>query len=270
MLAQEILLRAKKNVFTNKSAGELSKIRGEGLDFCEIRPYEAGDDVRKINFSASAKTGDLQTNVFNENKQINVLICVVLSSSLHFGSQRLKSDTIAEIIALLGCSSIKQQNQTQLLFFTNGEPKLFHLNNTGDVLRVIEAIQSWDLLNIQSDLKSLDNYLLQQNKSLSFIVGDFYQMHDYSLVAHKHQINAIIVRDTLEELPLFASELDLVSAENGRTIEANMGKKLARKYQTKLLSQDDQLLSHFSKHGVNVGKIYTDDNAFIKLSQILR
>jgi hypothetical protein len=49
-----------------------------------------------------------------------------------------------------------------------------------------------------------------------------------------------------------------------------MGKKLARKYQTKLLSQDDQLLSHFSKHGVNVGKIYTDDNAFIKLSQILR
>ena len=47
MLAQEILLRAKKNVFTNKSAGELSKIRGEGLDFCEIRPYEPGDDIRK-------------------------------------------------------------------------------------------------------------------------------------------------------------------------------------------------------------------------------
>ncbi len=270
MLAQEILLRAKKNVFTNKSADGLTKIRGEGLDFCEIRPYETGDDVRKINFSASAKTGDLQTNVFNENKQISVLICVVLSSSLHFGSQRLKSDTIADIIALLGCSSIKQHNQTQLLFFTNGEPTLWHLNNTADVLRAIEAMQSWDLLKIQSDLKMLDRYLLQQQKSLSFIIGDFYQAHDYSLMAHKHQINALIVRDTLEELPLFASELELVSAENGRMVEANMEKKLASKYQTKLQAQDDELIAHFAKHGANVGKIYTNENTFIKLGQILR
>ena len=91
MLAQEILLRAKKNIFTNKSAGELSKIRGDGLDFCEIRPYEPGDEIRKINFNASGKTGELQTNIFNEDKQINIVICIMLSSSLHFGSQCLKA-----------------------------------------------------------------------------------------------------------------------------------------------------------------------------------
>jgi Uncharacterized conserved protein (some members contain a von Willebrand factor type A (vWA) domain) len=155
MLAQEILLRAKKNVFTNKSAGELSKIRGEGLDFCEIRPYEPGDDIRKINFTASGKTGELQTNIFNENKQINVVICIMLSSSLHFGSQCLKSETIAQIIALLGCSSIKQHNQTQLLFFSKNEQQLFRFNNTSDVLHAIEAILSWDLLKQSLTFKHL-------------------------------------------------------------------------------------------------------------------
>jgi len=270
MLAQEILLRAKKNVFTNKSAGELSKIRGEGLDFCEIRPYEPGDDIRKINFSASGKTGELQTNIFNENKQINVVICIMLSSSLHFGSQCLKSETIAQIIALLGCSSIKQQNQTQLLFFTKAEQKIFSLRNTGDVLCAIEAILTWDLLNTQPDFQALNNYLLQHQKSMSFIIGDFYQNNDYSLIAHKNQINALIVRDTLEENPNFSSELDLVNAQSGDSVEANMNKKLALKYQTKLHAQDEILLSHFAKHRINAGKIYTSDDAFIKLNQILR
>lgn len=270
MLAQEILLHAKKHVFTNKSAGELSKIRGEGLDFCEIRPYEFGDDIRKINFSASGKTGELQTNIFNENKQINVVICIMLSSSLHFGSQRLKSETIAQIIALLGCSSTKQHNQTQLVFFAENEQKIFHINNTGDILHAIEAMLAWDLLKTKPDFQALNQYLLQQGKSLTFIIGDFYQQDDYSLIAHKNEVNALVVRDKLEELPNFSLELDLVNAQNNSTIKANMNKRLALKYYKKLKAQDDQLWSHFAKHGVNVGKLYTDEDAFSKLTQILR
>ena len=101
-------------------------------------------------------------------------------------------------------------------------------------------------------------------------MGDFYQNNDYSLIAHKNQINILVVRDTLEELPNFGSELDLVSAESGGSVEANMNKRLALKYQKNLAIQDDRLFSHFAKHGINTGKIYTNDNAFIKLSQILR
>jgi hypothetical protein len=73
------------------------------------------------------------------------------------------------------------------------------------------------------------------------------------------------VRDRLEEMPNFATELDLVNAEDGNTIEASMNKKLAKKYQTKLNAQDDKLFSHFAKHGINVGKLYTSDDAFIKV-----
>lgn len=270
MLAQEILLRAKKQVFTNQSAGELSKIRGEGLDFCEIRPYESGDDIRKINFTASGKTGELQTNIFNDNKQINVLIYVMLSSSLHFGSHCLKSETIAQIIALLGCSSIKQHNQTQLIFISKNVQKVFHLKNTGDILQAIEAILDWDLLSTQSDSKALENHLLHQKKSLTFIISDFYQTCDFSLIAHRNEVNSLMIRDTLEERPDLATELDLVNAQDGSSIEANMNKKLASRYQNKLKAIDDKTFAHFAKHGIAAGKIYTHDDPFSKLSQILR
>ena len=78
------------------------------------------------------------------------------------------------------------------------------------------------------------------------------------------------MRDTLEEMPNFAAELDLVNTQDGSTVEANMNKKLASKYHAKLNAKDDKLFSHFVKHKINAGKIYTNDDAFTKLSQILR
>lgn len=78
------------------------------------------------------------------------------------------------------------------------------------------------------------------------------------------------MRDKLEENPNFGAELDLINPEHGGCVKANIGKKLALKYQTKLHNQDNKLFSHFAKHRINAGKLYTCDNAFIKLSQILR
>ncbi|BAS67872.1 DUF58 domain-containing protein [Bathymodiolus septemdierum thioautotrophic gill symbiont] len=270
MLAQEILLRAKKNVFTNKSSEHLSKMRGEGLDFCEIRPYQAGDDIRKINFSASAKTGELQTNIFNEDKQINVVICVLLSSSLHFGSVKLKSVLIAEIIAHLAHSSIKQKNQTKLVFFSDVGQQIFPLSNTGELLVAIKRMLDFDLLKTELNFEALNNYLLQQPKSMTFVISDFYQHNDYGLIAHKNQINAIMVRDPLEELPNFGTELNLVNAQNHNTLTVDIDKKVAKKYQDALQIEDNKRYMHFSQHKINVGKLYTNEDVFIKLSQILR
>ncbi|MBA5248497.1 MAG: DUF58 domain-containing protein [Gammaproteobacteria bacterium] len=270
MTAQEILLRAKKNVFTQKSAEHFSKMRGEGLDFCEIRPYQAGDDIRKINFSASGKTGELQTNIFNEDRQINVVICVMFSSSLHFGSTRMKSELIAEIVAHLAYSSIQQKNQTKLVFFWNAEQQIFPLKHMGDLLAAIESMLQFDLLKTEFNADGLSRYLLQEPKSLVFAIGDFYQQNDYSRVAHKNQMNAIIVRDPLEELPNFGVELNLINAQNQACIEAHIDQKTAKKYQSRLKTEDDKHYLHFAQHKINFGKIYTNDDVFIKLSEALR
>lgn len=270
MQAQEILLKAKKNVFTRKTADSLSKMRGDGLDFCEIRPYQAGDDVRKINFNASSRMNELQTNVFNENRQINVVIAVVLSSSLHFGSVRLKNSLMAEIIANLGYSSMQQKNQTKVVFFSGLEQKIFSINHTGDLFLAIEYMLQVNLLKITTDFKVLNDYLIQQKKSLVFVLSDFYQPFDGVLIANKNQINALIVRDHLEEFPNLNAALHLINAQNNSSIELNLDKKLAQKYQTKLKKQDQKLHSHFLQYKINFGIIYTADDTFTKLSQILK
>jgi hypothetical protein len=84
----------------------------------------------------------------------------------------------------------------------------------GSLLVATEALLNFDLLKIQINPEALSTYLVQQAKSLVFVIGDFYQSIDYSMIAHKNQINAILVRDPLEELPLFGTELSLKNAQN--------------------------------------------------------
>jgi uncharacterized protein (DUF58 family) len=268
MLAKEILLRAKKQVWTNKSSNSLSKIRGEGLDFCEIRPYQPGDDVRHINFTASAKGQELQTNVFNEDKQISVVIAVLLSSSLQFGSQTLKIETLAEIVAILGLSSIKQHNKTQLVLFEK-KSIFFDLHNEAILLDALEFILNFDLAKITFDFKKANDFLATCPKSLVFLLGDFYTQYNYALTRKKHQLNALIVRDKLEENPNFLSQLDLVDFSTNHKIGVDFNAKISEKYQTKIQAIDKSISQYFAKNTIKSGKIYTHDSVFLTLNQLL-
>lgn len=268
--AKQILFKAKKDVFTINAGSSLSKMRGDGLDFCEIRPYQFGDDVRKVNFSASSKTGELQTSVFNESKQINVILTVVLNAGLFFGSQKLKITTLVESVAILGFSSIKQKNNSKIIIFKGLKKHIFKLKNEGDLLKILEFILSIDLLKIVENFESISKHLLQEKKALVFILGDFYQFNNYGAIAKKHQLNIIIVRDKLEELPNFCEELSLINSVNNSQVLVNIGNKLAKKYQILLAENDKKLWQEFKKYNVCFGKIFTSDKVFIKLNNILR
>ncbi|HHB94019.1 MAG TPA: DUF58 domain-containing protein, partial [Campylobacterales bacterium] len=73
-VAKEILLRAKKDVFSGNLGNHITTFKGDGLDFREIRDYDYGDDIRKINWKATAKGNGLKTNVFNEERELNIVI----------------------------------------------------------------------------------------------------------------------------------------------------------------------------------------------------
>lgn len=268
MLAQEILLRAKKNVWTHLSSENLSKIHGNGLDFAKIRPYQAGDDVRFINFTASAKTDELQTNVFYENKQISVVIAVFLTSSLYFGSKVLKTETIAEILAILALSSLKQHNKTKVILSSKTLDE-FNIQDEAQVFEIIEKILNFNFKNNSLDFDIVKNFLLNYNKSLMFVLGDFYQQYNLDSVAHKHQLNNIIIRDKLEENPNFISNMDLVDRENNQLISIDFNKNVAKKYQNEISKIDNKNYNYFVQNNITFGKIFTDDNYFLRLNNIL-
>ena len=109
-----------------------------------------------------------------------------------------------------------------------------------------------------------------KQRSVIFVVGDFYGDVDLSEIAYKNDLYALIVRDRLEEYPLLNGEYELVNATNLKSSEFNITKNVAKKYKELLDLQDEQLKEHFLKHRITHGKIYTDDDIFLRLSQIIK
>jgi uncharacterized protein (DUF58 family) len=272
-VAREILIRAKKDVFSGNLGNHLTTFKGDGLDFREIRDYEYGDDIRKINWRATAKGRGLKTNVFNEERELNIVIAFMVSGSLHFGSIKLKQEVATEIMALLAFSALKNSNRLQSLFFEKKIEKFFEpTKNDAIVYQLVESAISFDCLGREVDYKAFCDFVngVVRQKSLIFMVGDFYGDVDLSEIAHKNELYAIIVRDRFEENPTLNGEFELVDTNTLNSNEMVLNKSVASEYQRLIQKHDAKLREHFLQHQITYGKIYTDEDIYIRLSEIIK
>lgn len=271
--AKEIIIKAKTNIFNSNLGGQLTSLKGEGLDFKEIKEYSYGDNIKNINWKATAKSNSLKVNVFDESRQLNIIVAFLINGSLEFGSVNMKQDIAAEIIALLGFSSIYNHDLLFPIFFSD-KSEIFY-EPTYDETIIYKLIQ--DALEIKCikkevNYKNFCDYVnnTMKQRSVIFVVGDFYGDVNLSQIAYKNDVYALIVRDRLEEYPLLNGEYELVNAINLKSSEFNITKDVAKKYKELLDLQDEQLEEHFLKHRIKHGKIYTDDDIFLRLSQIIK
>ena len=272
-VAKEILLRAKKDVFSGNLGNHLTTFKGDGLDFREIRDYDYGDDIRKINWKSTAKGNGLKTNVFNQERELNIVIAFMLSGSLHFGSVKLKQEVATEIMALLAFSSIKNDNRLQSVFFEKKIEKFFEpTKNDAIVYQLVENAIEYDCLGKEVSYKAFCDFVngVVKQKSLIFIVGDFYGDVDLSEIAHKNEVYAIIVRDRLEENPILNGEFELVDPNSLNSKDITLNKEIAKEYKRLIENHDRELREHFLQHQVSFGKIYTDEDIYIRLSEIIK
>jgi len=272
-VAKEILLRAKKDVFSGNLGNYLTTFKGDGLDFREIRDYDYGDDIRKINWKATAKGNGLKTNVFNEERELNIVIAFMLSGSLHFGSVKLKQEVATEIMALLAFSALKNDNRLQSVFFEKDIEKFFEpTKNDAIVYQLVDSAIRFDTLGREVDYQAFCDFVngVVRQKSLIFMVGDFYGDIDLSEIAHKNEVYAIIVRDRLEENPTLNGEFELVDTNTLSSSEMTINKEVAKEYQKLIQKHDKKLREHFLQHQIAYGKIYTDEDIYIRLSEIIK
>ncbi len=272
-LAKEILLRAKKDVFSGNLGNHLTTFKGDGLDFREIRDYEYGDDIRKLNWKATAKGAGLKTNVFNEERELNIVLVFAISGSLHFGSVKLKQDIAAEVLTLLAFSALKDNNKLQSLFFSDHQERFFEPSkNKSIVYDILESAIDIDALKKEVNFKSLSNYINStiKQKSLIFIVGDFYGDINLSEIAYKHEVYALIIRDRFEEFPLLNGEFELIDTNTLNSSELILNRDVASEYKKLIDDQDEKLKEHFLEHRVKFGKIYTDEDIYLRLTEIIK
>ncbi len=266
-----LIFKTKRKIFSDFSGNNISRLKGEGTDFEEIRAYIYGDDRRKIDWKNSAKMQSLYVKVYNETREINVVIASLLNGNLEFGTQKKKKDLLIEICAILGYSTIKNGDLFRGASLSIDKKQI---NSSSKKVFLLEEylniLSTKNLLNLKADFKNDINYLQKyiKKKSLIFIISDFLDEINLSILSRRHEIVVIIVRDYFEENPNLDGEINLVDPESGEEVETYLTKSMLKKYRAKYIENDKKLFSHLNHLGISYTKIYTHEDPFIKLKKV--
>ncbi len=268
---KKILVRARRQVFSEMVGNNPSIFQGEGYDFIELREYMPGDDIRHIDWNITAKMQKPFIKIFREERELNVVVVSVLNGSVHFGSKKFKQETIAEVVALLSFSTIKNGDLLSSYIFT--DKMVSHLKPSKKVNQIqksVDEILSFDALNQKVNFKVIADTLYKRlkRKSLIIVVGDFFEIPNFALLAQKHEVVAIVVRDLLEEKPPQMGFSSLVDPESGAVLEGDFNTASVQAYAKKVQAHDHQLYDTFRKHQIRFTKVYTTSSASVELKRL--
>lgn len=264
-------LKARYQVYTLLAGNNLSKMHGEGYDFSELREYQIGDDVRKINWTITAKLGRPYIKELHANRELSVVVAAMMDGSLYFGEENRKQHTITEIATILGYSAHHNNDLFTGFSFHNDKHRvtpptkqLYHIENFSKTLYELETLHT--ALEYTKAIHTLSTHIYK--RSLLFIIGDFLEPVDLSLLAQKHEVIAIIVRHREEERPKKLGEAILDNPKTAQSRHTDFGAAGIRHYLARLKAHDEAMQTHFMQYGIRYIKIYTDEDAVEKLVRL--
>jgi len=268
---QKILVRARRQVFSEMVGNNPSIFQGEGYDFIELREYMPGDDIRHIDWNITAKLQKPYIKIFREERELNVVVASMLNGSVHFGSKRFKQDVIAETVAMLSFSTIKNGDLLSSYIFTDKlESHLKPSKKLFAVHRNVDEVLNFEALHHKADYKFLADTLFKRlkRKSLIVVIGDFFEIPDFKLLAKKHEVVAVVVRDILEEKPPKMGFASLIDPESGNVLEGDFNDATVKSYAKKVLEHDRKLYATFRKHQIRFTKLYTHESVGVALRRL--
>jgi len=266
-------VKSKKKLFLSSAGEHTSLFSGEGLDFKEIRQYASGDDIRHINWKVTARKRDTNVNVFNEDKQLNIVLVYLNSGSIYFGSHKSKQETMIEVLSNLGFSALKKNDLLSTLFFSTKEDKFYKQSKNKKILDInIDTALGLEPLGNSIDYNKLNHYLLGKikQKSLIFIIGDFLEIPNFVALGKKHEVYCAIIRDKLEEELHLSGEFNFIDTNDGSNKEIYLDENSIKKYNTLMKEHDKKLFSHFKRSSIKWSKIYTHQDSFKQLLKLVR
>ncbi|MBQ6189682.1 MAG: DUF58 domain-containing protein [Bacteroidaceae bacterium] len=217
METSEILKRVRqieiktRGLSSNIFAGEYhSAFKGRGMAFSEVREYQYGDDIRDIEWNVTARFNKPFVKVFEEERELTVMLLIDVSGSLHFGTQcQMKRDMVTEIAATLAFSAIQNNDKIGVLFFSDRIEKFIPpKKGRKHILYIIRELLDFHAESSRTDISQAVQYLTQAQKRrcTAFVISDFMDERDFrqplTIANRKHDVVAIQVYDRrIEELP---------------------------------------------------------------------
>ena len=294
MTSEELLQKVRKieiktrGLSKNIFAGEYhSQFKGRGMSFSEVREYQPGDDVRSIDWNVTARLSRPYIKVFEEERELTVMLLVDVSGSRNFGSQsQMKRDMITEVAATLAFSTIENNDKVGVIFFSDKIEKYIPpKKGKTHVLHIIRELISFQPSSQKTDIQLALQYFTnaQKRRCTAFIISDF---QDESMLqtastksgckplliaGNKHDLNAIQIYDRRDaELPNIGL-LKLKDAETGERIWIDTSDKRVTESYAKTWHTNQQALdSLFTKTGTRNISIRTDNDYVKGLMRLFR
>lgn len=268
-----------RSVVNEVFSGEYHSVfKGRGMEFAEVREYQPGDDVRTIDWNVSARSGHPFVKVFEEERELTVMLLVDVSSSGNFGTaERFKREIAAELSAVLAFSAIKNNDKVGLMIFSDKIEKFIPpRKGKKHVLRVIREILFYKPQDSKTDLNVALEYLSRiiKRKSTVFLISDFLTENfekSLHVANRKHDIIAISITDPREVTLPDVGLIELVDAETGETISVDTGSPSIRSgFYNSASSHQKQLKSLFRSIGVDHIDILTDRSYVEPINRFFR
>lgn len=268
---KKILIKTKRQIFSEVPGNNRSIFEGEGFDFVELREYSYGDDVRKIDWNVTAKMQRPFVKIFHEERELNIVIVSLLSGSVHFGQKKFKQETIAEISALLSFSAVKNGDLFSSYIYTNEIKEQTKASKSiHAVHKATEDILNFKAIGHKIDMAEFSKTMFDaiKRRSIIFVIGDFFGNFDFKLLAKKHEVIAVIVRDRLEENPPALGTINLIDPNSLGSALMQLDDKSIKRFKEKVHENDHKLFTHFKKNRIAFAKVFTSDDPYVQLSKL--
>ncbi|HEY0092208.1 MAG TPA: DUF58 domain-containing protein [Flavobacterium sp.] len=251
-----------------------TSFKGRGMTFSEVRQYQFGDDVRAIDWNVTARYNEPYIKVFEEERELTMILMVDVSGSESFGTKnQMKNEIVTEIAATMAFSATQNNDKIGLILFSD-QIELYIPPKKGKshVLRIIRELIEYNPESRKTSLSTAIKFLsgVMKKKAIVFLISDFISEDNYEqtlkIASKKHDITGIRVFDIREEKMPDIGMVHMLDAETGEVALINTGSKSVRMNYEKFYHDRVQYFKEtFSKCGSGVVNTRVDESYVTKL-----
>lgn len=276
METSEILKKVRKieiktrGLSQNIFAGQYhSAFKGRGMAFAEVREYQFGDDVRDIDWNVTARFRKPYVKVFEEERELTVMLLVDVSGSLDFGTRsRMKSEMATEIAATIAYSAIQNNDKIGVVFFSDRIEKYIPpKKGLKHILYIIREMLDFKPESRKTDIGGAMEFFtrVMKRRTTAFVLSDFYDRHDFfkqmQIANNKHDVMAIQVYDKWAKALPDVGLVKVVDAESGHEMYVDTSSKKVRAAHARYWIERQQMLKDtLSRANVDWVSVATDDD----------
>ena len=284
METSEIIKKVRKieiktrGLSSNIFAGQYhSAFKGRGMAFSEVREYQFGDDVRDIDWNVTARFHRPYVKVFEEERELTVMLLIDVSGSLDFGTQRqMKCDMVTEIAATLAFSAIQNNDKIGVVFFSDRIEKYIPpKKGRKHILYIIRELLDFKPESRRTDIRGALEFMtsVAKHRCTAFVLSDFFDQQDFlqplTICNRKHDVVAIQVYDQRAKTLPDVGLMRVVDAETGHEQYIDTSSRRLRQAHTQyFLLRQAKLNDAFNKSNVDHVSVATNED-FVKALLLL-